>query len=172
MKLKVFTLRLDETSGAFDDSELQAFLEDKLVLAVHEHFFVHERTPTWALLVSYRAADAKRSARSQPARARRDWRAELPAADHPLFDALRSWRNETARRDGRPAYVLLTNQQVAEIARRRPRTLSALQEVEGIGPARVEALGKQILALVSAAPVSAGEPEGAVERAEAEQEGA
>ena len=56
MKLKVFTLRMDPATGAFDDSALQAFLEAHEALSVHEHFFVHEQQPTWAMLISDRGA--------------------------------------------------------------------------------------------------------------------
>ena len=48
MKLKVFTLRLDPTTGAFDSSALEEFCKDREILDVREQFFVHEQTPTWA----------------------------------------------------------------------------------------------------------------------------
>ncbi len=62
MKLKVFTLQMDEETGRFDDAPLQSFMEDERqrreVIDVSDHFFVHEKRPTWALLVSYREINA------------------------------------------------------------------------------------------------------------------
>jgi hypothetical protein len=46
MKLKVVTLRFDDETGGFDDRE------PREVLGVSEHFFVHDRRPTRALLLS------------------------------------------------------------------------------------------------------------------------
>ena len=151
MKLRVFTLRLDPATGVFDDGVLQAFLEHREALDVSEHFFVHERVPTLALLVRYRevARPACAPAREGP---KPDPAAELSGEDRPLYDALRRWRNERAKRDGRPAYVLLTNRQVAEIARRRPGSQRALQEIEGVGEGKARDLGDELLAMVASQP--------------------
>jgi hypothetical protein len=53
MKLKVFTLRLDPTTGIFDESELSEFQSGKDVIEVSEHFLVHEETPALLLVVRY-----------------------------------------------------------------------------------------------------------------------
>lgn len=159
MKIKVFTLHFDPELGGFDDRALSAFVADKTVLAVDQHFFVHEQRPLWSLLVSYREAVAQPSdRRGQPARDERvDWRSSLPAEARPYFDLLRSWRNARAQRTGKPPYVLLTNRQLALLARQRPTTLAALGELEGVGEARVSELGAEILAVfASAGQVEAG----------------
>ena len=129
MKLKVFTLRFQPEEGGFDDTEVVEFLDEHVVLDVTDHFFVHEKWPTWALLVRYREAQEPKGG---TARRREDWRATLPEAEHPLFDALRRWRNERAKKQGRPAYVLLTNRQLAAVSRARPTTIQALGEIEGV----------------------------------------
>ena len=158
MKLKVFTLQLDPATGCFDDAALTAFVEPREVLSVHEHFFVHEQTPTWALLVCYR--DVPRPGeRDRGAESRTDWRAELSDDERPLYDALRKWRTERARREGRPPYVLFTNRQMAEIARRRPDTNAALLEIDGIGEAKVRDWAEEVLAIVRA-QVEAAAPTG------------
>ena len=149
MKLKVFTLRLDPLTGAFDDSVLSEFVRDNDVLWVSDHFFVHEQTPTWSLLVSYRPGNGLPASRGSQAR-RTDWRATLAEEEQPLFDALRKWRNDRARQEGKPAYILLTNRRMADLARRRPASLSELREVQGIGDAKSQDLGPDILGLVSA----------------------
>jgi superfamily II DNA helicase RecQ len=150
MKLKVFTLRLDPATGAFDDSALVAFLEDHEALAVHEHFFVHDHQPAWALMVSYRGAPQQPWSRPVKAPAPSATAADVSAAERPLYQALRRWRNARAKRDGRPAYILFSNRQLVEIAQRRPATLAALQEIEGIGEGRARDFGKEVLGLVRA----------------------
>lgn len=161
MKLKTFTLHYQAEAGRFDDSELQEFVAGHDLLALYEHFFVREGKPVWALLLTYTERRQPGEAR-QPSDPRRDWRQEVPAEDRPLFEALRAWRNDLARRDGRPPYVLLTNRQVAEIAQARPQTLAALQEIPGIGAGKSEAFGEAVLALVrSVPPHVAGESQGA-----------
>lgn len=78
-----------------------------------------------------------------------------PAAtppDSPLFDALKAWRRERARADHVPAYVVLHDRHLGEIARRRPRTLAELGRCPGIGPAKLDRYGDDLLAIVDAAP--------------------
>jgi RecQ family ATP-dependent DNA helicase len=78
--------------------------------------------------------------------------------DAPLFAALRVLRSELARRDGVPAYVVFPDRTLVEIALRRPRTLTALADVRGVGPAKLERWGAQFLAAVRAyeTPAAAG----------------
>jgi len=162
MKLKVFTLRLDPATGVFDDGEMQEFLEHREALDVSEHFFVHERVPTWALLVSYRDLDPLPGLARKKGK-QRDPAADLTAEDRPLYEALRHWRNERAKRDGRPAYVLFTNRQMVDIARNRPETVPSLAAIPGIGEGRIRDLGDEVLALVGSHPPRIESPAAAAE---------
>ncbi len=149
MKLRVFTLAYDPVEQRFDDAELNDFLEHRDVVSVAEHLFVHEQLPTWALMVTWREP---RPAPRQGKRKNPDWVADLDEADTAVYDALRSWRNARAQEEGKPAYALFTNRQLAEIARRRPTSVSAIGEVQGIGPSRVERYGEDVLTVVASAP--------------------
>ena len=74
------------------------------------------------------------------------------AVDHndedPLFLALRAWRRETANEKGVPAYVILHDATLREIAARRPATLAELGEISGLGAKKLEAYGEAVLAVV------------------------
>jgi len=162
MKLKVFTLRMDDASGKFDESAVQEFLGDqdqpRDVIEVSDHFFVHDKRPTWALLVTYRDVPQPGAAR-QEQDPRKDWRAELDGPAKELYDQLRLWRSKTAKHDGLPPYLICTNRQVAEIVVRRPTSLAQLGEIQGIGEAKLARWGSEILAIVqAAAPVSDAKP--------------
>ena len=63
----------------------------------------------------------------------------------PLFNTLRQWRNEKSKKDGVPPYIILNNKQLAEISQRRPQSKYDLMKVEGIGKAKVEKYGDDIL---------------------------
>jgi DNA topoisomerase-3 len=77
-------------------------------------------------------------------------RAGGPPADPALVDALKAWRLAEAREHGIPAYRILTDRALGAVATSRPRSLHALGDVHGIGPAICEKYGRQILALVGA----------------------
>ncbi len=74
--------------------------------------------------------------------------ATAAVADDSLVEALRRWRRERAAADGVPAYVVAHDATLLEIADARPRTLPALRRVRGMGPAKLERYGPEILALI------------------------
>jgi len=77
-------------------------------------------------------------------------RAPRPAEpDDPLYAALKRWRLQRATADDLPAYVVFHNSTLAEIAGRRPRDLSELGTVPGIGPAKLERYGRDVLRVVA-----------------------
>jgi DNA helicase-2/ATP-dependent DNA helicase PcrA len=78
--------------------------------------------------------------------------AALPAEERPEgFEALKAWRLVRARADEVPAYVIFHNTTLAEIAGRRPRSLAELGAVPGVGPAKLERYGEEVLATLAAA---------------------
>lgn len=74
-----------------------------------------------------------------------------PAGDAGITESLKAWRRERAKRDGVPAYVVLPDKAVDDIARRSPGSLADLARCHGIGPAKLERYGDEILAAVDAA---------------------
>ena len=70
------------------------------------------------------------------------------AVDPDLFERLKRWRGEQARRQQVPAYVVLHNSHLEEIAARKPRTIHELGTIKGIGLRRAARYGEELLALV------------------------
>ncbi len=77
--------------------------------------------------------------------------ADLSAEDAALFETLRQWRADTAREQGVPAYVILHDRTLRELAEMRPTTRGHLAMVSGIGTAKIEHYGEELLALIAAA---------------------
>ena len=67
------------------------------------------------------------------------------AADAPLVDALRAWRTGLSREQGVPAYVILHDRTLHELAARRPLSEDELLAVPGIGQAKAARYGKSLL---------------------------
>ena len=77
--------------------------------------------------------------------------AELGAADAALLDALKAWRSSEARTQAVPAYVILHDRTLAEIARRRPDDTMGLAAIAGIGARKLERYGPALLDVVRSA---------------------
>ncbi|WP_050762914.1 helix-turn-helix domain-containing protein [Reinekea blandensis] len=69
--------------------------------------------------------------------------AELPYPD--LFEQLRTWRKQVAEQLGAPAYTVLTQKALIQVACHLPANEQALLSLVGIGPKTVENYGKAIL---------------------------
>jgi ATP-dependent DNA helicase RecQ len=73
---------------------------------------------------------------------------DLSAAEQILFDKLRWWRVETARKHNVPAYVIFHDTTMREIAKARPGSLDDLRGVTGVGEKKLESYGEEIVALI------------------------
>ena len=73
----------------------------------------------------------------------------LAEADAPLFEALRAWRADLSREQGVPAYVILHDKTLRELALQRPASLAGLLDVPGIGQAKVDRYGETLLRLLA-----------------------
>src|SRR5829696_280565 len=73
---------------------------------------------------------------------------DLPGVDAALFERLRSWRGEQAKRQRVPAYVVLHNSHLEEISARKPGTIHELGAIKGVGLRRAARYGEEILALI------------------------
>ncbi|NED68277.1 ATP-dependent DNA helicase RecQ, partial [Streptomyces sp. SID10244] len=62
---------------------------------------------------------------------------------------LRSWRKAEASSRGVPPYVVFNDATLRELAARRPETPEQLRSVSGIGDAKLEQYGDDVLATIA-----------------------
>jgi ATP-dependent DNA helicase RecQ len=72
-----------------------------------------------------------------------------PLHDDPLWQQLKTLRQEWAGEAQMPAYIVFPNQVLDELVRTRPRTPQALATIKGFGPARLERYGAALLAAIA-----------------------
>lgn len=68
--------------------------------------------------------------------------------DEDVFEALRAWRLDTAKENNVPAYVVFSDATLLAIAEALPEDESELTSVSGVGPAKLEAYGAEVLHVV------------------------
>ena len=150
MQIRVVTLRYNEALQGFPEDVLRTVTFGREVLNVSEHFFVHGNVPHLTLVLSlgdspkYEKADSFRP---------RDLNAPDPEdgmtdEQKTRYRALKTWRNETAKVEGRPAYAIARNVQLAELVKAVPKSLAAIKEVQGLGEGFCEKYGKKVLELM------------------------
>jgi ATP-dependent DNA helicase RecQ len=73
----------------------------------------------------------------------------MAALDEESLARLKSWRLEESRKQSVPAYVILHDATLMEIARRRPTDTQQLADISGIGKTKLERYGKELIELVA-----------------------
>ena len=83
-----------------------------------------------------------------PPKPKRERVREGNPADDPLFEALRAKRRELAEAAGVPPYVIFHDATLRELAQRRPKDLSNIAMISGIGARKLEAYGEAFLSVI------------------------
>ncbi len=65
-----------------------------------------------------------------------------------LFRRLREWRTNLSRKTGLPAYMILPDASLMHLAEIQPTTMAELFEVKGIGPAKAQKYGEELLTVL------------------------
>src|SRR3990167_3818425 len=121
-----FTVPALDARAAQD--EMNRFCATQRVVAVERQFVACGPSSFWAICVQVASgagalpealkAPEKRSGERSAAE-RVDYKEVLGEADFARFADLRVWRKSVAEHEGVPVYAVFTNEQLAEIARRR-----------------------------------------------------
>ena len=134
--------------------EFNQFCLTHRVVNIERQFVCDSANSYWALCATVAPADATlpdalkspdSRAKSNITSGRVDYKTVLSEQDFALYAELRNWRKGMADAEGIPVYALFTNEQLAEIVRRRVDSLNALGSIDGIGPSRVQRYGAKLL---------------------------
>jgi DNA helicase-2/ATP-dependent DNA helicase PcrA len=140
----VFLPRLEEKELPSKLSKTPAAIsEERRLLYVGLTRAKRHLTVTWSGKPSRFLAELEIETRAAPA-------PKAVEPDDPLYAVLKKWRLKQAKAEERPAYVIFHNSTLAEIVRRAPRSRQELAEVPGVGPAKLERYGDDVLAVLAA----------------------
>ena len=74
-------------------------------------------------------------------------------------EVLKAWRRRQARALDVPAYRILTNKTIEQIANCKPQTMDQLGSVKGIGPYTLDTYGREILDILGVTPEESTPPQ-------------
>jgi ATP-dependent DNA helicase RecQ len=97
-----------------------------------------------------KSASMKRALKAAVKAKAGDSSASLAPEAAQLFEALRAERGRLAREQGVPPYVIFHDSTLIALATRRPRSMSELDDIPGMGQKKMERYGPAVLAVLSA----------------------
>lgn len=146
MPFQLFQYRLPADS---DIQDLNRFLGTHRIVTIHREIVPTSSGPLLVFVVEYSSnTEPAKSKEDTLATSRVDFRQLLTPEQFDQFNRLRTVRKEIAESESVPVYTILTNAQLAALVQNNCNSLSAMQEVEGIGKARIEKYGDRFLAVL------------------------
>jgi len=122
--------------------ELNLFLRSHRIVNVEKKLIDGERGTGWVFLIEYGNMDSKSGSVSSQ---RIDYREVLNPVEYALYDKLRDLRKQIAEKSGVPIYAVFTNDQLAGMIKKPPKTVKDLLSISGIGESRVKQYGETFL---------------------------
>jgi superfamily I DNA/RNA helicase len=65
-----------------------------------------------------------------------------------ILERLTVWRSKLSKKTGLPAFMILHNTTLEEIASKMPQTLRELEDINGLGPIKIQKYGEEILSCI------------------------
>ncbi len=135
----------------FQEAEIEfnRFLRSVRVINIDRQFVVDGENSYWVFAVEFLTGESRASGEGADKKKEKiDYKEELSPEDFAIFVKLREWRKEAAASESIPVYTILTNEQLAIIAKKRILTHSDLKEIEGIGEARIKKYGDSVIRII------------------------
>jgi superfamily II DNA helicase RecQ len=161
MAYRFFLIPARDEGGAAEG--LNRFLRGHRVLSVDRRWVEQGESSCWAFCVDY--LETGQPFESSPkgageGRGKVDYREVLKPDEFALFAKLRSLRQEIAKDEAVPVYMVFTNEQLARMVRLGVRSKADLGKIEGVGEARVQKYGERFLACAAQHRSENGEARG------------
>lgn len=139
MQIKLFSIPAH--GGEALNEEMNSFLRSKKILGVESHFANEPSGSYWSFCVRY-VENIVAAERDKP---RVDYREVLGEAAFARFAALRAIRKRIAGEENLPAYIIFTDEELAELAKMETITEAAMRGVKGIGDKKMEKYAQRFL---------------------------
>jgi superfamily II DNA helicase RecQ len=151
MKLQYAPFLLPLWPDSPEQDALNRFIRAHRIIQTRKELVSIESQQHWAILVEYLDTPLKET--GETGKSRVDYKEILSPEDFALFSKLREVRKKLAEDNGLPVYAVCTNEQLAEIAKQKPATVTACMKIEGIGQGKAE---KYVPALIAGITGKAG----------------
>ena len=139
-QVRFFKVRLPPGELKADEAWLNQFLAEVRIRKIVPSLVQTPREIFWSVYVEFENGETKRSTTTgattpQP----------LTEAESQLYEALRAWRNARASRENVPAFFVFHNKHLEDMARTKPRSVDDVAAIHGVGRARAERYGPELL---------------------------
>lgn len=145
MNIKVFNIRLTKEFCQADQAKLNVFLDSVEVKLTSTNFVTTGTVDFWSVVIFYGSKQLKKDKSAEVFSEQ-----QLSQEEALIFQALKTWRNDLARKLEWSSFRICHNSHLLAVAKSKPETLEALESISGFGKTRTEKYGEDILSVLNA----------------------
>lgn len=147
MQIKVFNIRLDKDNFDNDQKQLNDFLET-ITFKKSAVSLIENKVNFWSIIIHY---EAKEINYIDEIESNKSTIEDLILSDKEkeIIAYFKQWRLDKSKELNLPAYTILTNKTIYDIAVKNPSTMEDLDGISGIGEHKKLKYGEDILALLN-----------------------
>lgn len=139
MRIKVINISL--TDDGTQHAELDSFLSAHRILEIEQHFYSNSNAAGWSFCIRYINSPVIINS----SLGKVDYKKVLSEREFEIFSKLREIRKQLATKDAVQAYMVFTDEELANMARLPQLEIGKLISIKGIGDKKVEKYGKPML---------------------------
>ena len=132
MQIKLFTIPLGDRGA---EQEMNTFLKAYKILEVGQKLISNDNGAAWCFCVRYLEQAVHVASET---RAKVDYRQVLDEPTFQKFSHLRGIRKQVAAAEGLSAFIVFTDEELAELAKLEAITVKSMLGIKGIGEKKVE----------------------------------
>ena len=147
MQYEFFSLPIRNIQPARE--ELNRFLRSRRVINVRTEFVSQGENSFWAMAVEYIDGECCIKGTISAKKPKVDYRVELSETDFRTYSRLRELRKALAEAEAVPVYALFTNDQLAEMVKRKAKTKADIGRIDGVGQVKLDKYAEKFLKVIS-----------------------
>ncbi len=132
MQIKLFTIPLGDRGA---EQEMNTFLKAYKILGVGQKLISNDNGAAWCFCVRYLEQAVHVASET---RAKVDYRQVLDEPTFQKFSHLRGIRKQVAAAEGLSAFIVFTDEELAELAKLEEITIKSMLGIKGVGEKKVE----------------------------------
>ncbi len=140
MQIKLFTIPTGDDGAALQ--EMNLFLKAHQILEVEQQLTSNNNGASWCFCVRYLDEALNVSSRG---RQKVDYRQVLDEPTFQKFSHLRLIRKQAAAKEGIAAFIVCSDEELAELAKLEEITIKSMLSIKGIGEKKVERFARYFI---------------------------
>jgi superfamily II DNA helicase RecQ len=133
MQIKLFTIPISDSGSALH--EMNTFLKAHKILEIQQKLISNDNGANWCFCVRYIEQTFSAATGSK---AKIDYRQVLDEPTFRKFSHLREIRKTVAATEGLSAFIIFTDEELAELAKLEEITIKSMLSIKGIGEKKAE----------------------------------